>query len=154
MDRNTKINQVLNYRTRHDDMFDDPNAWKRDVLLHFNQIYRKEIGMRELVRILQENGVNSSEFSHTLWKYPIRELLEFIANISQIVDLDILPHMEQRFYVMHKTSGTHGQILLIMDTFRGAQLRVRAQELDGLAANGLYTESEIELLRIEIADRI
>lgn len=154
MDRSTKINKVLTYQTRHENMFDDPNSWKREVLLHFNQIYRKEIGMRELVQILQRKGVSSATFSDTLWKYPIRELLEFIAILSDIKDLDILPHTDQRFFLMHKTSGRDGQTLHIMDTFRGAQLRIRESDLEKLTSNDLYTEAEIKKLKTDIADRI
>lgn len=154
MDRNTKINQVLTHKTSHDDMFDDPDSWKKVVLLHFNQIYRKEIGMRELVEILQNNGVSSTTFSDTLWKYPIRELLEFIAIISDIADLEILPHLGQRFYLMQKTSGMHGRTLHIMDTFKGAQLRISESDLEALTSNDLYTEPEIKRLKAEIADRI
>lgn len=154
MDRNTKIHQVLTHKTSHDDMFDDPNSWKKVVLLHFNQIYRKEIGMQELVQILQENGVSSTTFSDTLWKYPIRELLEFIAIISDIVDLEILPHMGQRFYLMQKTSGWQGRTLHIMDTFKGAQLRISESDLETLTSNDIYTEDDIHRLKTEIADRI
>lgn len=154
MDRSIKINKVLTYKTKHDDMFNDPDSWKTVVLIYFNQIYRKEIGMRELIHIMQERGVSSTTFSDTLWQYPIKELLNFIAEISDIVDLEILPHLGQRFFVMDKTIGLRGQIFHIMDTFRSAQMRVRIDELNELVSNNLYTQREIERLRIEIMDRI
>jgi len=154
MDRSTKINKVLAYQTRHDNMFDDAHAWKKYVLLHFNQIYRKEIGMRELVQILQDKGVSSATFSDTLWKYPIRELLEFIAKLSDITDLEILPHTGQRFFLMHKTSEWGDQTLHIMDTFKGVQLHIRENDLEGLVSNDLYTEAEIKKLKTDIKNRI
>lgn len=150
MDRKAKIDKVLHYQTQQDNMFNHPRLWKKVVLLHFNQIYRKEIGMRELVQILKEKGVSSDTFSDTLWKYPITELLEFIADLSGISDLKVLPHTKQRFYVMSKNSGIHGQILTIMDTFKGAQLRIKVSELEKLEPNELYTEEELQKLRDDI----
>jgi hypothetical protein len=149
MDRKEKIDRVLHYQTQQDYMFNHP-LWKKVVLLHFNQIYRKEIGIRELVHILKEKGVSSATFSDTLWKYPITELLEFIADLSGISDLKVLPHTKQRFYLMSKKSSVHGKTLVIMDTFRGAELRIKASELEKLEPNELYTEEDLQTLRDDI----
>lgn len=153
MDRQEKIDKVLQYQTQQDYMFDHP-LWKKVVLLHFNQIYRKEIGMRELVGILVEKGVSSATFSDTLWKYPITELLEFIADLSGISDLKVLPHTKQRFYLMSKSTSVHGKTLVVMDTFKGAELRIKANELEKLEPNELYTEEELQTLRDDIKDDV
>ncbi|MGX1266631.1 hypothetical protein RKD55_004575 [Rossellomorea marisflavi] len=154
MDRQEKIDKVLQHQVEREFMLDHPTLWKKVVLLHFNQIYRKEIGMRELIQLMKEKGVSSERFSDTLWKYPITELLEFIADLSGISDLNILPHMKQRFYLMDTTKTVHGKTLVIMDTFKGAQLRIKVSELENLEPNELYTEEELRKLRDDIRGSI
>lgn len=98
--------------------------------------------------------MSSARYSDTLWKYPITELLEFIADLSDISDLNVLPHTKQRFYLMDKKSSVHGKTLVIMDTFKGAELRIKENELDGLEPNELYTAEELQKLRDDIRDNI
>ncbi|MGX1195754.1 hypothetical protein [Metabacillus sp. SLBN-84] len=150
MDRQEKIEHVLNHPIKSETMFSDPTLWKKIVLEHFNQIYRKEIGMRELIRILMENGVSSDVYSETLWKYPVKELLEYIAQLSGITDLEVDPHTEQRFFKMNISATGAEKSLVIMDTFEGRTFRIRAEAMKSLKSHDLYTDKEIERLKREI----
>lgn len=83
--RKEKVNCILNHRVDGESFIaTSGRIWKAIVLRHFNQVYRGELTVDELVDILEKRyGVKYVQ-KRSLVKYPIQETLKYIAKISKI----------------------------------------------------------------------
>ncbi|MGN7299553.1 hypothetical protein [Ferdinandcohnia sp. SAFN-114] len=80
--RNEKIELIINHQVEGEAfIISSSHHWKRIVLQNFNRIYRNEIGINELLKVMQEHGVVFAQ-KDSLVRYPVLECLNFIAKQS------------------------------------------------------------------------
>lgn len=86
MNREEKIKAVLSYKTKEEYLFtSDPKKWKIIALKNFNRVYNQELGVMDLLKMMEREGVTFL-YSETLNVYPLTEILEYIAELAEITD--------------------------------------------------------------------
>ncbi|MEG6533258.1 MULTISPECIES: hypothetical protein [Bacillati] len=84
MKRRKLLKQILNHQVQGEAfIITEGMTWKSIVLNHFNKVQRGELTIEQLVVLLEKRYNVKYAQKHSLVRYPIQEMIDYIAKVTK-----------------------------------------------------------------------